>query len=47
MSCEQETTKQEATGCACPCAQMCPKKSILLAIVAVPLAFWAIKKLRG
>jgi hypothetical protein len=33
-------------GKGCPCAQLCPKKSLLLAIVAVPLAFWALRRLR-
>ncbi len=47
MSCEQKSAKEEVTGPACPCAKMCPKKSILLAIAAVPLALWAIKRLRG
>jgi hypothetical protein len=44
MSCEQKPTQQESKGC--PCAQMCSKKSVLLAIVAVPLAIWAFKRLR-
>jgi hypothetical protein len=46
MSCEQKSTKQETTGCACPCAKMCSNKALLLAVAAVPLAFWAVTKLR-
>jgi hypothetical protein len=46
MSCEQNSTKKEKTACPCPCAEVCSKKKVLLAVVAVPLAFWAIHKLR-
>jgi hypothetical protein len=46
MPCEQNSTKQEKTAGPCPCAQACPKKAVLLAVIAVPLAFWAIRKLR-
>jgi len=45
MCCGQKSTKPEATGCACPCAKVCSKKAFLLAIAAVPLALWAIKRL--
>lgn len=46
MCCEQKSMKQEAAGCACPCAKMCSNKTLLLAVAAMPLAFWAVKKLR-
>lgn len=47
MSCQAKSTPQERAACPCPCAPMCSKKSVLFAIAAVPLALWAIKKLRG
>jgi hypothetical protein len=46
MPCEKDSAKQEKTTCPCPCAGGCPKKAVLLAVIAVPLAFWAIRKLR-
>lgn len=46
MSCEQDSAKQEKTTCPCPCADVCSKKAVLLAVIAAPLAFWAIRKLR-
>lgn len=45
MSCQEKSTQQERPTCSCPCAPMCSKKSVLLAVVAVPLVLWAIKKL--